>query len=446
MPLDCGEIDPATNASFYQNTTYLVATDAADEYAVAQCGGAQRTAKASDCVYPLVQASENPVRCGLECPLPSLDDEQYDAVKVLQSVLGWLSWATSLFMAVTYTIDPKLRRWPSNLITMVALSAHMAAWAIVFPSFVGHENVWCSFNGDVAVPYMTVIYDPDAPLAEQSYQVEWDAMFKNPVCTLQGGLLMFGFLAGTCWWALIAFNMVLQLYFKEKLPQSKKFTRWQQFTFHTIGWGLPLICAFVCMVADRIAFSTAATFCFVSSEDDAVYLGIFWLAPVCLLLVLGLVFFVCSITRILYLGIKEGSCKKLLFTYYRIVLFVFVFLTVYCFIFAYTIEVEANEDTVKEGYNDYYVCLIYAKPEEGCSLSQDVTNYDLVLIRSIGYSGLGLFLFLTFMTLDWRRVYSRAWQSMRTATRATSSRSKNKSDNKMTIEDPSAFSESEIDE
>ncbi|KAL6053590.1 G-protein coupled receptor Fz Smo, variant 2 [Balamuthia mandrillaris] len=259
MPLDCGEIDPATNASFYQNTTYLVATDAADEYAVAQCGGAQRTAKASDCVYPLVQASENPVRCGLECPLPSLDDEQYDAVKVLQSVLGWLSWATSLFMAVTYTIDPKLRRWPSNLITMVALSAHMAAWAIVFPSFVGHENVWCSFNGDVAVPYMTVIYDPDAPLAEQSYQVEWDAMFKNPVCTLQGGLLMFGFLAGTCWWALIAFNMVLQLYFKEKLPQSKKFTRWQQFTFHTIGWGLPLICAFVCMVADRIAFSTAAT-------------------------------------------------------------------------------------------------------------------------------------------------------------------------------------------
>ncbi|KAL6045502.1 Frizzled/Smoothened membrane region [Balamuthia mandrillaris] len=440
LPMDCGEIDPATNASFYQNTTYRVATGAeADESVVAQCGGAQRTVNASACVSPLVPASENSVRCGFECPLPSLDDEQYHAVKVLQSVLGWLSWITSLFLVVTYAIDPKLRRWPSNLITMVALSAHMAAWAIIFPSFVGHENVWCSLNGDVAVPDMTVTYDPDASLTGQSYQVEWDLAFKSPVCTLQGGLLMFGFLAGTCWWALIALNMFLQLFFKERLPNSNKFTRWQQFAFHTIGWGLPLICAFVCMVADRIAFASAATFCFVSNEDDAVYLGIFWLAPVCLLLVLGLVFFVCSIARILYLGIKEGSCKKLMFMYYRIALFVFVFLAVYCFIFAYSIQVEANEDTIKEGYNDYYVCLIYEKPIEGCSLSQDVTNYGLVLIRSIGYSGLGLFLFLTFMTLDWRRVYSRLWQSMKTATKASSSRSKKKSDNKMTIEDPSAL-------
>ncbi|KAL6071273.1 hypothetical protein QOT17_005854 [Balamuthia mandrillaris] len=48
--------------------------------------------------------------------------------------------------------------------------------------------------------------------------------------------------------------------------------------------------------------------------------------------------------------------------------------------------------------------MLPMKPEEGCSLSKDVTNYDLVLIRSIGYSGLGLFLFLTFASLEWRKV------------------------------------------
>ncbi|KAL6045504.1 hypothetical protein QOT17_022758 [Balamuthia mandrillaris] len=208
LPLDCGEMDPATNASFFLNSTFSVSTNTS--VITARCGGPQRTSNSSSCVEPLVQVSEDSARCGFACPLPSLDDEQYDAVKVLQTVLGWLSWVASLFLVITYSIDPKLRRWPSNLITMVALSAHMAAWAIIFPSFVGHENVWCSLNGDVAAPDLKVSYDPNASLGGQNFEVEWDLAFKSPVCTLQGGLLMFGFLAGTCWWALIALNMFLQ--------------------------------------------------------------------------------------------------------------------------------------------------------------------------------------------------------------------------------------------
>ena len=52
------------------------------------------------CQAPLV-ATPDTGFCAFTCPLPSLSDQQYTNVKVMQGVLGWISWVTqqTLYMA-----------------------------------------------------------------------------------------------------------------------------------------------------------------------------------------------------------------------------------------------------------------------------------------------------------------------------------------------------------
>ncbi|KAL6052190.1 hypothetical protein QOT17_018718 [Balamuthia mandrillaris] len=417
IPLDCDERDPFTqdrSSPFYEASFFNVSSaNSTNGIATASCLGKELKSDQffTGCVEPLVPAGDN--RCGFECPLPSLEEDQYDAVKIMQTVLGWISWVSSLLLILTYSIDKKLRKWPSNLILMVSISAHIAAGAIILPSMAGYENVWCGVDGSVAAPDITYYrYDPETGSADIEMNND-GLIFKSELCSFQGFLLLFGFLAGTMWWALIAFNMFLQINFSEKIPTTKRFRVGQQIIFHVIGWGIPLLLAIIPSAADRIGFSSAATFCFLTNEDDAAYLIALWFVPVSLLLFPSLVFFLCSIGRILFVGVKYNKLKQLLVSNYRIAVFVGVFLLVYTCIFAYTIQVEANEDNIQEGYNKYYRCLTYEYTVKKCELSEDVSSYPLVILRGFGFSGLGLFLLLTFMSWEWRVIYRKLWKRTR---------------------------------
>ena len=56
-----------------------------------------------DCGPNLVLNEEQQV-CGFSCPLPSLSDSQYENVKIMQGILGWLSWVWEPFHE-TYSIS-----------------------------------------------------------------------------------------------------------------------------------------------------------------------------------------------------------------------------------------------------------------------------------------------------------------------------------------------------
>jgi len=38
--------------------------------------------------------------CAFTCPLPALTDSQYNDAKIMQGVLGWLSWVTIRFLNI----------------------------------------------------------------------------------------------------------------------------------------------------------------------------------------------------------------------------------------------------------------------------------------------------------------------------------------------------------
>ncbi|KAL6043171.1 hypothetical protein QOT17_024045 [Balamuthia mandrillaris] len=339
------------------------------------------------CQPPLVQDPDNPIRCGFACPLPSYSDKQYDAVKIVQTVFGWLSLVGSALVVISYAFHPSLRAFPANLIMMASIAAHIAAWAIVFPSFVGHEDVWCGPDGEFLSPtwvlglQITVDFEFDQLLS------------KSSICTFQGFLLQFGFLSTTMWWGNIAFNMFITIYFHKMLPKSAGFKTGLQVLLHVVGWVVPFILILIPAAAEKMAFQPGDTFCSISPEDDNVWFIVFWALPVGIVLLVGLALFVGSIVQIVRAAIQANQIQRAFVTYYRLLIFIFLYLMLYCFIFAYTLDLSANQAEVEESYGEYLACLSF---EDDCHLSSDAHNYPLAVLRGFAYSVLGFCLFLTF--------------------------------------------------
>lgn len=92
----------------------------------------------------------------------------------------------------------------------------------------------------------------------------------------------------------------------------------------------------------------------------------------------------------------------------RLLLFILLYLTLFVFIAAYNIQVADNQSSINQGYNDYYTCLIFGK--SGCSLSDSVSNYNLVMLKAFAISALGTLLFPLFISWDiirfWYRLFA----------------------------------------
>ena len=125
-------------------------------------------------------------------------------------------------MVLSYLINPRFRKFPSNLVLMTSVAVHLVAWGVVLPSMMGDERMWCDHT-DVATPEVTFSSDT----AKVSFQ-ETLSFFNNPLCALQGNnlfppslsnsslqlvgaILQFSILASTYWWCQIGLNSMLQV-------------------------------------------------------------------------------------------------------------------------------------------------------------------------------------------------------------------------------------------
>ncbi|KAL6060314.1 hypothetical protein QOT17_013613 [Balamuthia mandrillaris] len=385
-PLTCLEND--TNGEpLYQTAHYAVQSTAAKRAFEVQCNELPANGTFLVCEPPLTTV-EGTNDCAFVCPLPAYKEDQYDAVKTLQLVFGWLSWVGSMIVILSYSLHSKLRRFPSNLIRMTAIAAHLESVGMILPTFFGYNNTWCGFD--------TQYLMPDSRIANQqlslSFRIE-SLLVHSPLCTFQGWLIQFGFLSSTMWWGIVALNICLKVYFSKLMPKKKVWSVGLQVIFHVCGWVVPAFLMLIPAARDEINFAPGGTFCSLSSAD-AFFLA-FWAIPVGIILLVGTLLFVSSLVRLLWFARQLNKLRKTCETYFRVILFVLVYLSLISFIFAYSLRVVTAKDTIEDGYSNYYQCLITIKKKD-CSLPAQVHNYPLAVLRSIGYSSLGLLLFLTF--------------------------------------------------
>jgi len=350
-----------------------------------------------ECPSPLALSEEG--RCGFACPLPALSDSQYDDIKILQGTVGWISWVTSSILVTSYAANPALRKFPKHLILMVSIAANIAAGGIILPSMVGYHNMWCGGQDKVNVPTVAVKLLPPSSITASVIFEEQTLLFGSSACTFQGAVLLFAFLAAVAWWALIALNMCLELYLPRNMEWlDSPWWKWSRIViYQTIGWGIPFLFMVITAGADRLKFSSGASYCFISGEEDKRYQLAFWFIPVGMFLLMGFILFMMALLRLTVGAIKVSKAKMFIFLYYRLLLFIFFYLILFTFIFAYNIQIEANSADIQTGFQDYYNCLVL---NGACSLSDSVSNYDLIMLRGFAISALGFFLFLTFLSWD----------------------------------------------
>ncbi|KAL6048195.1 hypothetical protein QOT17_018770 [Balamuthia mandrillaris] len=370
-----------------------------------------------NCVKPLVYDVEKRF-CVFECPLPSLEEEQYDTLKVLQLVLAWLSWASSLFLVLSYGVNANLRGFPSNMVMMTAISGHIAAFAMILPTFAGYQEVWCD-GGTTLFP--EVHYNMEAE-QERGANGGWnpavhldvefvpeDLIVRGDTCSAQGFILMFGFLSGTFWWAITAFNMWFSMMFSKSIPHWFEGGReWIRIgVYHAVAWGIPLLFSIIAVATDHIGFRSSGSFCFITAESGPGYQLGLWAIPVALLLFVGGIFFLLClyfVTRLAMKASDSASKSKFMAFYIRLLCFLFAFLLIYVCVFAFQLHELVNEDELVAAYEEYYTCLYVILdpdyPGDECTIPEEGTTYALVTLRSVGYCCLGFVLFLNFMSMD----------------------------------------------
>ena len=122
-----------------------------------------------------------------------------------------------------------------------------------------------------------------------------------------------------------------------------------------------------------------------------------------ILLVLGLIFFTISLIKLIILAIRLRKLTSVIIPYSRVLLFVCIFFMVYVFFIAYVINNAANEGEITSGYEVYFECLpgLFGEATD-CSLSDNVSNFPLVILKGFAISCFGALLFFTF--LSWQMV------------------------------------------
>ncbi|KAL6071325.1 hypothetical protein QOT17_005909 [Balamuthia mandrillaris] len=417
-PINCSELDVTAQNThlFPENSTFLMMPDG--EVKEVECyEGIYLVGGAKDCNPPLEREGPN-APCMFKCPLPAYTDEQWDSIKIMQLTIGFFSLIGTFLLILTYSLSPKHRRYPANLVLMIAISSHIAAIAIILPVFDNHETIWCGPDTQLISPEAVVEANFTGSLIDDTIAGTGfifsmnELVFKAHTCNLQGTILQFAFLATTTWWCILTFNMLLCL-FATKIYQTKR--NLLQIVYHSIGWGLPFIFAIIPVAASKIALQPGGTFCFVSPEDDNIWMIFLWYLPIGVLMLIAVVAYLASVIKIIIMFTKfrGGERTTLIVTYVRLLLFIFTFLIVYTFIFAYGVRVGTDQSDIEDEWGKYLSCFVYLYGRTTCELDETASNYPLTMLRGFGYSSLGFLLFLNFSVS--KELFLFWWNLFRTA-------------------------------
>ncbi|KAL6050247.1 hypothetical protein QOT17_019960 [Balamuthia mandrillaris] len=218
-----------------------------------------------DCPYPTVYRSTNEVAalqdpsqvCTLPCPGPIYTEEQWDIVFTIMTLFGGISLVLSCFYVATAFLNAETRKFPANLLPLLAAATIPISVGLLFGLFAGGDmrNVLCSDDGT-------------------AYQGVGEGEAGGLACVLQGSLMAFGGLLVACWWSIIGLNLMLLIVFQLERSKLNKLVPW----YHGVAWTVPLVLTIIPLAAKKIAAAPTYPWCFIYDEDTDMWMyGCFYI-------------------------------------------------------------------------------------------------------------------------------------------------------------------------
>ncbi|KAL6077138.1 hypothetical protein QOT17_002444 [Balamuthia mandrillaris] len=294
--------------------------------------------------------------CAFQCPEPLIEDDEFDAITIMMSVMGWLSFVLMAFLVVTYLVDPDKRKFPNHLPLFFFIAILGFSFAFCLASAVGHKDMICDNE------------------EEANY-------FGAGACTVQGMLVVYFFFAAVLWWLVICFNIFLMLMLAaNQVDYRKRGLRNSLIIgYHCFAWLLPLLPLIISLSAERLGANGSDLWCTIhsSSSDNRLVLeigggyagvttagestnawnfGLFW-SPIILCVLIGISFI---FVVILFQLRQESGWKgfvKFISGQWRIFAFLALYIWVCVFLFAFQLDFEVKRNDQYDDYATYTACL-----------------------------------------------------------------------------------------
>ncbi|KAL6052268.1 hypothetical protein QOT17_018670 [Balamuthia mandrillaris] len=380
---ESGKSVPPCIDAIFPNASCNVGSDAKVAYSEA------------DCPYPTVFSASpshaldpggNPTSvCKLPCPSAFFSDAQWDGLFFIVYITCPISLVLTLLYVVTSFMYPKTRRYPANLIPILATSSLPITVGMMFGVFAGGvENVLCSEDGD----FQEIGVGEAGGLA----------------CVLQGVLILYGGLATGLWWPTLGLNLVLLVVVQVKQETLKKFEIW----YHLYSWGVPVVLTIIPLAANKLTAPPTVPYCFVYDQDNDWWVyGCFYIlfiatwvfGSACLIIVL------ISIFMRTYQFNEHGNMP--LTQFIRILILLFVYWSTSLILIVFRFYYSAVTDDIKHATKEQIYCSAFTGTD--CELKGDHPSYTLSVFMTLAMSCLGFCIFLAVGST--KRMY-KYWMSL----------------------------------
>jgi len=319
--------------SFPQNNGSQQWTTPAGNFSV-PCGTSTPLPSNPTCYFPIAKTPDSytDAYCLPVCPTPLL--EYYKPFEIVQTVFGWISLASAIFILVVRLIDKRWRSYPRNLTTFMFLSSLIVSCAFVINSLNGFKSVVCQ-NSVTSSTY------------------------RDAACGFQAILLYIGALVGIQYWAAISIHSVLPLYLHKKASSESLFSTKTMILTHIVCWFLPIVGTIILIATDSIG-STGHTFCWIQADKDSDGIRtnytkkwILFTVPVIFWLVVGLSCVAAAMVKIQQL--REDAQARMRI---RVLVFAAVFTLLFGWIIGYETYQTANVQEFKNGQLAWAKCAV----------------------------------------------------------------------------------------
>ncbi|KAL6053373.1 hypothetical protein QOT17_018020 [Balamuthia mandrillaris] len=348
----------------------------------------------ADCPYPTVfSASPSHAQdpggdptsvCKLPCPSAFFSDAQWDGLFLIIYIFTPISLVLTLFYIVTSFLHPKTRRYPSNLLPILATSSLPVTIALMFGVLAGGvEKVLCSADGD----YEEIGVGEAGGLA----------------CVLQGTLILYGGLSTGLWWPTLGFNLVLLVVVQVKQENLKKLQVW----YHVYSWGIPVVLTIIPLAANKIRAAPTVPYCFIYDQDNDWWIyGCFYI----LYIITWVIGSACLVTVLISIFVRTYQFNKHgnmpLPQFIRILVVLFVYWSTSLILIVFRFYYSAVTDDIKQAAEEQVFCSAFTGTE--CEL-EDPPSYELSVLLTLALCCLGFCIFLAVGST--KRMY-KYWRSL----------------------------------
>eukprot|EP01094_Clydonella_sp_ATCC50884_P025241 TRINITY_DN6563_c0_g1_i1.p1 TRINITY_DN6563_c0_g1~~TRINITY_DN6563_c0_g1_i1.p1 ORF type:complete len:843 (+),score=184.71 TRINITY_DN6563_c0_g1_i1:129-2657(+) len=329
----CDAINPLSGQAVFPETLFVVPLG--DQIVELPCTYPNQTiAVDRDCPgsFKTSESTDVEDQCEYPCPVPIYSNAEYLAMKITISINTVLTMIMSSLLIFTFALDRAKRRFPEGLPVWLGVSAFGFGLGFAFGVVVGFEPVICQ------------------------------SVF---MCRAQATFLVYFQYGLAGWMTVIAFNMFLLFACKVPRKTARKLAPF----YHIFAWGIGIPPMIVGLAIDRFTYIPPQLLCFISAEPDGwPQLGLYSF-PIFVLCLLTVIFIFGLVLRIAMIAwqYQEKRFWRLMYTYWRIFLFIGLFLYVFSYNIEESIRAAITYDTNVKGFEDWAKCVFQNDGSDGCS-------------------------------------------------------------------------------